>query len=282
MLAINFSFFKFLGLHGIETQLRPGYLMGSPATITKFSWYWLQNIGLHLFLIPLGFYLSPRKVKLIWLPAFFCFLLANTFQFSMEMAGNHKLINFFLIMSLPLSAKAFIFLWDKSKLIFKPLLAVIFVLLIQGGLIDFFPIYNDFYVALPQTDRGQRLMKWIEHNTSPSDRFLTNTIFMHPASLSGRRVFLSWPYFAWSAGYDTTSRLELINQLYKSRNFRNFCQVMTVNKLDWASVEEVENDVNVPRVNLADYLKMLIPEFYDPFLKMAIYSREKICSYRDH
>lgn len=55
------------------------------------------------------------------------------------------------------------------------------------------------------------LVDWIEHNTSPSDVFLTPMWSVNRFYLAGRPSYYGWPYYAWSAGHDTDKR----DKIYK-------------------------------------------------------------------
>ena len=66
--------------------------------------------------------------------------------------------------------------------------------MIFGGIIDFFPIYNDTKIELPDYRLNQDSF-WIKNNTKPNSIFLNTTYLYDPASLAGRKIFMGWPYF---------------------------------------------------------------------------------------
>ena len=53
---------------------------------------------------------------------------------------------------------------------------------------------------------NSELVDWIEHNTKPSDVFLTPMWSVNRFYLAGRPSYYGWPYYAWSAGHDTDKR----------------------------------------------------------------------------
>ena len=81
---------------------------------------------------------------------------------------------------------------------------VLFLLVISGGIIDFFPIHNAGWGEV--TYRNDPLIDWLKKNTTPRDIFLTDRFVNHPILMAGRRVFYGWPYYAWSAGYNASKR----------------------------------------------------------------------------
>jgi hypothetical protein len=93
----------------------PGYLIHGNFTPISFLTYWIHNLGLHLILIPIGFFLSPQRAKKILFPMFFLFLIANCFKFSVEIAANHKFFNFFMIFGNMLTAYVIVRLWNMAN-----------------------------------------------------------------------------------------------------------------------------------------------------------------------
>jgi hypothetical protein len=285
MLLVNHHLIPFLGQHTADQGYRPGYLMKRPVTLFSAFVYWFKNLGLHLLLVPVGLFLSPGRMRLIWLTGLAAFAAALLFQFSVEMAANHKLLNLFLILSLPVSARALIALWDAAgrascvpAFTARAASACIFLLLIQGGIFDFFPIYNADHAVVPNPVE-EKTVEWIRKNTEPEARVMNNHFFFHPASIAGRRIFLGWPYFAWSAGYNAGARMKLLHSLYRSGDFGKFCGVMKEYNLGYAVFREIHGDADIPEFDLGAYTKQLTPDFLDPEAKLAVYSRKRICSF---
>jgi len=93
---------------------------------------------------------------------------------------------------------------------------VLFLLVIPGGIIDFFPIHNTGWSEV--TYRNDAMIDWLKKNTSPRDIFLTDRFVNHPILMAGRRVFYGWPYYSWGAGYDASKRDKLYITLFESRD----------------------------------------------------------------
>ncbi|MCL5113582.1 MAG: hypothetical protein M1372_00230 [Patescibacteria group bacterium] len=252
----------------------PGYLASFNLTIISFVNYWIQNLGLHIILIPLGFIFAPKNAKKILIAFFSLFIIGNTMQFSPEMAANHKFFNYFMIIGVMFSSYSLVKLWNKKNLL-KPIAVILFFFLILSGIIDFFPVYNDSKIALPDYPINQDV-KWIMQNTPPSSVFLNIQYLYTPASLAGRKIFLGWPYFPWSAGYDTLTRDNLRKNLLNSNNVDLFCK-----KISRYNINYVE--INLPS-DSTDF-SINRPFFEENFDKMyknnqgqyIIYSIKKRC-----
>ncbi|MCD8153665.1 MAG: hypothetical protein LUF78_03065 [Clostridiales bacterium] len=72
----------------------------------------------------------------------------------------------------------------------------------------------DFVVILKDNDSSHRLAvdlnsdvtAWLAENLDKNDLILTPEYSMNVVTLSGVMLYCGWPYYAWSAGYDTNSR----------------------------------------------------------------------------
>jgi len=216
----------------------PGYLASFNLTFFSFIKYWFYNLGLHSILIPIGFFLSNKNTKKIFMVFFTFFVIGNLIQFSPEIAANHKFFNYFMLAGVMFSAFALVWLWKRS-VVLKPILIVLFFFLILPGLIDFFPVYNDSKIILADYPVNPDV-KWIKENTSKDSVFLNSQYLYDPASLAGRKIFLGWPYFAWSAGYDTLTRDNLRKSLLNSTSLNLFCSEALKNKINYVEINTSE------------------------------------------
>jgi len=215
--------------------LKFGFLSLEP-TLSQISFYWLLNLGVSVITIPAGFILASKNQKktlLIFLPLF---LIGNTLQFSPEIAANHKFFNLFLIIGNLFSAFFVLFLWQK-KLWGKIAALTITFLLILSGIVDLPPILNDRQIILADLPQNPTAL-WIERNTNRESVFLNSNYLYHPANLAGRKIYLGWPYFAWSAGYDTKQRDDLLKNilLAKNLNKQTLCQILKNEQIDYVSL----------------------------------------------
>ncbi|PYI95229.1 MAG: hypothetical protein DMF00_16260, partial [Verrucomicrobia bacterium] len=90
------------------------------------------------------------------------------------------------------------------------------LIIIPGGVIDFFPVHNTGWSEV--TYRNDPLIAWLNKNTTPREIFLTDRFVNHPILMAGRRVFYGWPYYAWSAGYDASKRDRVYIELFESKD----------------------------------------------------------------
>lgn len=250
ILSAIFSLPQYLYLNssqGFSPHIQFGYLVSGGLNIKNVLEFWIYNLGISAILIPLGFIFANKFQKKLLLSFFMLFIIGNTIQFSPEIAANHKFFNFFIILGNMFSALVIIKLIKKK--LFSVLAILLLLLMIFGGIIDLFPIINDQKYEL-QDYQLNKDSKWILENTSRDSVFL-NTIFLYnPASLSGRKIFLGWPYFAWSQGYDTYKRGDIIKNILGSNNKAEACSLLLENKIDYVEIK-IQNppDPNIPPIS---------------------------------
>ncbi|OGD86672.1 hypothetical protein A2Z23_03010 [Candidatus Curtissbacteria bacterium RBG_16_39_7] len=223
------------GLNNSMIHFHPGYLIAGNLNFFSFLNYWLLNLGLGFLFIPIGFLLSNQTQKKVLIAFSSLFLIANVFQFSPEMAANHKFFNLWLIIGNMFSAWAIVWLWQQRWT--RTFLIIVSFLFVFSGIIDFFAIKNDSTSVIVDTPANPDIL-WIKNNTLPEAIFLNSSYFLHPASLAGRRIFLGWPYFPWSVGYDVDTRSQILKEIYKGNNLQIVCQSLKNNKINYITTEE--------------------------------------------
>ena len=227
------------GGEGFGLRFVSGYLTASQSTFDFFK-FWIYNLGISVLLIPLGFIkssINARKILFCFIPLF---LIGNFIQFSPEIAANHKFFNYFLLIGNMFSAFFLVYIWKKN-LFFKMTSIFLFTLMILGGIVDFFPIFNDQRGALKDYENNKNI-SWIQENTPKDSVFLNTTYFNNDAALAGRKIFLGWPYFSWSQGYDTEERDKEIKFFFTLSKPDEVCRFLDRKRIDYIYLERQPTD----------------------------------------
>lgn len=203
----------------------------------KFQWGFLAEnksiAGVIWFLFLMSFFTILGMLIGIWflkrkerslllaflLPLFFGF----TISLTPDIAVNHKYIlismHFVSILWAGLVAK----LWNYEKselskaagLVRKLIAAVLIILMTANGIYD-------FVVILMDNDVNHRigvkldsaLTDWISDNLEHGDLILTPEYSINEVTLAGEMLYMGWPYYGWSAGYDTYTRRDIAVEIY--------------------------------------------------------------------
>lgn len=251
---------------------QPGYL-AKDFTMPGMFKFWFDNIGPHLFLIPLGLFLAGKHTRRIFTgPLLVLFILPNLFRFSTDMINNHKFFNFFLIIGAMFSAYALDRI-GQMKLIGRIGLICLLFFSTFSGIIDLFPIINDTRGAIADVQSDTDAM-YIFRHTKPDAVIANSTWFYHPASVAGRSLFSGYTYFTWSYGYNQNKRESEQIQLYRSPDLPALCK-----KLQKQNVQAIELSEN-PEQYLApnmDLWNSLTPDYTNPQSGRKIYITDHIC-----
>lgn len=221
-------------------QFSPGYLITPPITILKFIFWWFQNLGLTFILLIDALLIQRKQLILFYLCFLPLFLAGFLFKFGPDIATNHKFFNFWLIITNIFVASLLVKMFSYQ--IFGKIIALILILLLTlSGILELIPIKNDHKISIEDWQLNP-IGNWVVSNTPKNATFLTSDSLYHPISLAGRKVFLGWPYFAWSSGSDTTTRSHIVQSIYLSSDKQSVCNLFLQNKLNYIVIEEGVGD----------------------------------------
>jgi DNA-binding beta-propeller fold protein YncE len=196
-----------------------GYTIDHP-TVANVTNYLGFTFGFKWLLIALALVFATSLQRRFFLAFLSLIAVAFCFQFTIEVLANQKFIHIWVIIANLFVAFALWRLWHVSlagtTLPGKFAAIAATLLIIPGGIIDFFPIHNTGWSEVAY--KNDSLIDWLNKNTTPREIFLTDRFVNHPILMAGRRVFYGWPYYAWSAGYDASKRDRVYTELFENRD----------------------------------------------------------------
>jgi DNA-binding beta-propeller fold protein YncE len=196
-----------------------GYMVDQPtaANVAKYLGF---IFGFKWLLIALALIFASWFQRRLFLAALSLLGVAFCFQFTIEVFANQKFLHIWVIIANLFVAFALWRLWRLSlggtTLPGKFVATILFLLVIPGGAIDFFPIHNTGWSEV--TYKNDPLIDWLKKNTKPRDIFLTDRFVNHPILMAGRRVLYGWPYYGWSAGYNASKYDRLYTDLFENKD----------------------------------------------------------------
>src|SRR5882724_10117732 len=196
-----------------------GYTIDHPTALNVVK-YLGFIFGFKWLLIALALVFATNLQRRFFLAVFSLLAVAFCFQFTIESLANQKFFHIWVIIVNLFVAFALWRLWHLSlagtTLAGKFAAIATTLLIIPGGLIDFFPIHNTGWSEVAY--KNDPLIDWLNKNTTPRDIFLTDRFVNHPILMAGRRILYGWPYYAWSAGYDASKRDKVYTELFEDRD----------------------------------------------------------------
>ena len=193
---------------------------------------------------------KPVYRELLFLAFLAPMIFAFNFQVSRELLTNHKFIQFSLILldafvacgiselmvppskikeKLPKAG------YIASRVALMALAIVLLVPLTATGVAEWCA-YININKNCVEVNTQSDLTEWVINNTNTDDVFLTPQWGIDRFFLAGRPSYYAWPYFAWSAGYDTYTRESiyywLIGGCYNDIDeFTRYCQERNIRYL---------------------------------------------------
>ena len=262
----------------------PGFMItGSLSFVSAAKFFWYQ-FGLHAVLIPVGYCLVQKRVRIFMLPAFIVLIIAFLFRFSQkEVLVGHKFFNFFLIMGQVLTAyvvvKAYGFVsakFPRAKLLSLGATGVLVFFLTLSGVIDFFPIVN-MKMAKVHDIGSNPEARWFAENTPRDAVILTSQFLFSPPSIAGRKIFLGYGYFTDGAGYDTRGRRRIVDAIYRGDKREEMCRLLRLNNISYIDVAEFKPTKSRPAVNVEYFRANFSPAYVSSNDRYEVYSTAELC-----
>ncbi len=187
-------------------------------------------------------------------------------QLSVEVLANHKFINTWLIVANLFVAYGLVRLWNVRPAFRVPTRFValgLTAVIVAGGAIDLIPIKNQrmYQVGLD----GDPLFEWIQTQTRPDDVFLSDIYVVHGILEAGRRLYMGWPYYAWSAGYAVGVREQWYRDVFALRSPRELVARLQAEGIAYVAFDDGLRDRGyAPRLNEELFRSHLAAVFTDP------------------
>ena len=253
-----------------------GYLSPDKSILGMLE-YWGYNLGFYLILFPIVLIWSIWKKNFFLLLVSVFFVVANVIRLSTDMINNHKFINFFVMVLSLMMAGWLGMIWQKTRWSW-PLVILIVVGLTFSGVMDVFPVINDYEGQTNDEPRSQ-IQAYIRQNTPPRSQFVTTTYMYNPASLAGRFLFLDYGYHAWSMGYQDRAKRDLLPQIFSPNiNQDSWCRVVLPAGLDYVLLDPRPESVEDGLIDVANsaIARIWQPEYTSPE-GWRLYNVKKLC-----
>lgn len=168
------------------------------------------------------------------LPAISAFILLMTPDINV----NHKYIMISYAFLAIIWAWAICRLWDGK--FFPRILAVILIIsLTATGMYDFAVILKGNGPGRRvSVDMNSDLTVWLEDHLGKNDLLLTPEYSMNEVTMSGVMLYYGWPYYAWSAGYDTNYRADRAVDAYTASDPETLKNVISQEKITYILFED--------------------------------------------
>ena len=222
----------------VETSFYWGFL-AEDKSIAGVIWYLFQMSGIFfLGAAVLFFFLKKRVQRAVLVSFLFPLVFAFCMSLTPDITVNHKYIMIsyaFLAMFWALAAVRIF----RKRRPGKVLAVILTVALTATGIYD-------FVIILRNNGPGHRvtvsmdsdLTEWLCQNLDSTDLILTPEYSINEVTMAGVMMYLGWPYYAWSAGYDTYGRAAKAVEIYTSTDQEAVRKLVKEEKITYILYEE--------------------------------------------
>lgn len=225
---------------GIKYQF--GFIAENKTFFGVLDYIWLLT-GAALIVMFAAFVTQKGSRKYLILAYFIPFVFAFNVSMTIDVTVNHKYIMMSLMLLSVVEGEFIAEMFSKTKSLAKKAAYVLLVfVLIFTGAFEAKIIANRNEDKITEAsgltfDVDDPVTKWLIENTDSDDILLTSNYCMNNVILAGPSLYLQWPYYAWSAGYDTDYRAEQVKLMYSASNVSELKELVHENDISYIIVD---------------------------------------------
>jgi hypothetical protein len=237
-----------------------GYTIDQPSLFLILK-YLLWTFGVKWILLGVAVIFATGWQRRLLLAISSLVVVVFMFQLSTDIFNNHKLLNIWTTLVNVYAAYA---LWQiaRQRIVGVVLAIALAVTTVFGGVVDLFPLHNDPMLAVPY--KNDRLSQWLLTSTKPSDVFLTHQFLTHQILFTGRKIYLGYTLFAWTAGYNVPDREALYRRMFQEGDRDELVRLLHESKIAYVAIDNgVRQNESLPDLNEALYERSFVKVFED-------------------
>ncbi|MHB8129303.1 MAG: hypothetical protein ACYDEX_09920, partial [Mobilitalea sp.] len=221
VIAISMSFLQtnfFIQGSAVSTKFLFGFIAENK-TLFGVASYLERLLGILPFVLLAAFCFEKGVGRYLILaftaPLIFAFCISLT----IDVTVNHKYIMISCMLLGIFAGGLLMRMMERKDFLLRLAGVVIIVMLTATGLYDFVTILQK---NTPESaivlELDNPLTKWIDENSNSKDMFLTSNYTINQVVLGGAMLYEGWPYYPWSAGYDTDLRTKQVKEMYEAQS----------------------------------------------------------------
>ena len=155
---------------------------------------------------------------------------AFTVSLTIDISVNHKYIMIGIMLLCIPAASVLHRLFSMKGAYVKMLAAFLLFCLTVSGFYDFTVVLkrNDAQEHnVMELDEKSDICRFVLENADSNDIFLTDWYSLNDFVLGGAMLYYGWPYYAWSAGYDTYGREAKVYAMYEASTPERLDELVT-------------------------------------------------------
>lgn len=239
--AVVFSLLQsglFIRGAAVEPAFQWGFIV-EDKSLAGVLWYLLQMSGVFFLGAAVLFFIQKKRSRRVILVSFlFPLVFAFCVSLTPDVTVNHKYIMISYGFLALFWADALVSLF-RRRMPVRILAAMLAICLTVTGIYD-------FVIILRNNGSGHRvavktessLTAWLAEHVKSSDLVLTPEYSINEVTMSGIMMYMGWPYYAWSAGYDTYGRAAKATEIYTSEDEKRVKTLVQQEDISYILFEE--------------------------------------------
>lgn len=208
-------------------------------TVCGVLWYLIQMSGIFFVgAVVLIFIMKKRQQRASLISFLFPTVFAFCASLTPDIAVNHKYIMISYAFTAIFWAWMIVQLFQR-KMLHRIAAVVLTICLTITGVYDFVVIIrNNGPGHRVSVSMNSDLTDWLEEHLTHDDLILTPEYSINEVTMSGVMMYMGWPYYAWSAGYDTYYRAAQAKTIYSSTDAEEVKSLVKKEKITYILFEE--------------------------------------------
>ncbi len=222
-----------------NSVVSPAYYFGFLAE-NKTMWgvllFIVELTGIVLFVAVAGAAMVKGTKRYMLLVFLVPFILAFTLALTGDITVNHKWIMMSLMLVSMFAAIVLANLLQSGDWLKRVVAVLLLFVLTATGMYDLTTVVkrNENYLIFSYDDP---VTNWIAENATCDDIFLTPYYSLNNVVMGGAMLYYGWPYYAWSAGYDTDSRDYEVRKMYQASSVEELQELIQKNNIRYIIVD---------------------------------------------
>lgn len=238
------------------TAVSPKFLFGFIAENTSFfgvASYLDKLLGILPIVIIIAFLFNEVLERYLIIAALAPLVFAFTVSLTVDVTVNHKYIMMSCILLGIFVANLITRMFKKKDVTFKLAGVILVLMLTMTGIYDFTTVLRknkvEGKVILNMEDP---LTDFVREHSDSRDIFLTDPYTINQLVFGGAMLYQGHQYYAWSAGYDTFYRDEMVARMYEADNPQGLDDLVTENNIRFIVVDYSNRSSSVYELNEAN------------------------------
>lgn len=240
LLTLGLSFMQtklFIDGSAIATDYYFGFIAENK-TLFGVASYIGRLLGILPIVILVAFCLGKGVERVIILAFSLPLVFAFTMSLTVDVTVNHKYIMMSCILLGIAAASLITDIFSRRDILGGFLGTILVFALTATGIYDFTVVLkkNTPHSAIV-LDMDDPLTQWIDQYSDSKDIFLTSNYTINQVVFGGAMLYEGWPYYPWSAGYDTDLRSKQVVLMYEAETPKELNALIQKNKIRFIIVD---------------------------------------------